>query len=169
MMTPNSYIDSYPSTVYASPTQNHFPTTFVPSAVDEDTRLPIHVKMEYLRNENPLNSFGSGGSVNSSQIRQTRSIDSVMHRSNDSPNLYMRNDNQTHNMSFKTPSEMGLVNHVDNTKGLNAARSREDGVIGPATDGPAVIIPEVAMDRSSGTAHVIPGDTPDDYSALFIK
>ena len=161
---PKSSINSHTSLVYDSPAQNRYPVSLVPPAVDEATRHPIHVKMEYLGNGSPQSSFMSSGNRNGSVIRQPNNTHY------DSPNYTTRLDNQTHDMSIELPTGMSLANQTDSIEAAsNTTTPRETGALRSGTDGPAIIVPEVSTNRTSGTAHVLPGDFPDDYIALFIK
>lgn len=148
----NSLPDVYPSPVYDTPQQNYIPTSFFPPTVeDADTNQPIHVKLGYLGNGSPQHSSYSSGSKNN---RVTKNP------------LY--NDQNDNNHTSKPPSENAVVMRVDNTVGVTALKSAPNGDV-YQTEGPAVIVPEVERNRISGTAHVIPGDSPNDYAALYIK
>lgn len=139
---PKSSINSHPSLVYDdSPVprlaQNHFPVSFIPPAVDEDTRPPIHVKMEYLENRSPQSSFVSSGARNGSVIRQPNTA--VYDVLDDSLNYAPRDDNQIQELSIELPSELSLANQNDS----NTATPRENGALYSDTGGPAIIVPGV--------------------------
>lgn len=142
-------------------------TSFRPPTIeDTNPNQPLHIKLGYLGNGSPPHSFYSSISKNSSEPRQTVLGGNLLQNNiiNSNANHVQQNDNQ----SFKSPSETGVIIHVDNTKGLTALKSTPNGGVYQA-DSPAVIVPEVESKGPSETAHVIPGDSPNDYSALYIK
>lgn len=169
---PNSLPDVYSSPIYDMPTPNHIPTSFLPvSSNDADTNQPIHVKLGFVGNGSPPNSFYSSDTKTSSEIKQpyvggikvqdAADTNIIM---NDSVDKVHKMDNQT----SKPPSENGIVIHVDNTTGLTKMKPTSNGGI-YQNEEPAVIVPEVENKRTSGAVNVLPGDSPDDYAALYIK
>ena len=156
--------------VYDTIKQNEFPTTYItPVTEGEESH---HFKMGFLRNDMPPNSHSSCGSRNNSQTEQPETEENVIQDKN-TPNItrnnHQGNNHVEDNQTSKPLPEKGVVIHVDNTQDVMSVRSTLDRV-SPQSESPAaVIVPELVTNRNSGTAHVIPGDTPKDYSSLYIK
>ena len=171
---PKSSIYSQPSLVLDSPAANRYPDSpaanyypdfSLPPNIDEATRPPIHVKMEYLGDGSPQGSFLSGDTRNGHVVRQTNNNSQY-----DSSNSTPRVDNQNDDLHIELPTDTTLVNQSNGAEASsNAAAPKEPGALQSDLDGPAVIVPEEITERTSGTGHLSPGDPPDDYSALFIK
>ena len=162
---PNSLPDVY--TIPDMEEPNYTTTLFRPATIgDTDPNQPLHIKLGYLGNGSPRQSFYSSISKNSSEPRQTILGGNLLKNNikHNNVNHVQQNDNQ----SSKSPSETGVIIHVDNTKGFTSLKSTPNGGVYQA-DSPAVIVPDVDTKGPSESAHVIPGDSPNDYSALYIK
>ena len=143
---------------------NHYPDFSLPPNVDEATRPPIHVKMEYLGNGSPQGSFLS------SDTRNGHVVQTNTNSQYDSPDSTPRIDNQNDDLHIELPTDTSVVNQSDGAEASpSAAAPKEPGALQSDLDGPAVIVPEEITERITGTGDLLPGDTPDNYSALFIK